>query len=246
MTWSDLLASESANAARSLAFLVEDIGNLPDIDGDRLTMAYAGCSGVLARALLFCDSAAARVLVDGFHPHLGRVMQELARTDETSQSIVQWLLDFALLSECVGTPRPAGFDSALLDPLLAARTEFGDVERRALAFTALALGDSARALAFLDQQPGQYEWPVLRVEFNQFELNRYLAHVLEQERPADWIEPAWLEYLSLFPLHVAAKAAKWPDLFNVARVLANVRGDPVGQIAEDLHARVRLLASQGQ
>src|SRR5262249_8846200 len=156
------------------------------------------------------------------------------------------LVDFALMAECMGTPRPPGFDSTLLQPLIAGRGEFSDARKRAMAFTALALRDTAAALAFLDETPATYDAPVVRFEFNQFELIRYLAAALDQRRPADWIEPAWVEYFTLFPLHISAQAAEWPDPFNFARILANVRGDTVNGIADDLYARVQLLAKQGK
>jgi hypothetical protein len=61
---------------------------------------------------------------------------------------------------------------------------------------------------------------------------------LDARRPADWIEPLWVEYFDLFPVHLAAQAAEWPDLFNFARILAGVRGENVASIADDIHARV--------
>lgn len=94
------------------------------------------------------------------------------------------------------------------------------------------------ALSFIDEPPGSYDSPLLRVEFNQLELLRYLAAALDARRPADWIEPLWVEYFELFPVHLAAQAAEWPDLFNFARILAGVRGENVASIADDIHARV--------
>ena len=75
---------------------------------------------------------------------------------------------------------------------------------------------------------------------------RYLAAALDKRWPADWIEPAWVEYLNLFPLHLAADAAEWPDLFMFARVLAELRGDKIADIADDLHARVQRLAQEAE
>jgi hypothetical protein len=246
VTWSDLVASQTANAAGTVAFLERKIPRLAKISGIELTSAFAGCSDALARGILLCGTPTTRALVQEFHPYLPRVMEALAAQNRLDASLAHWALDFALLSEYTGTPRPHGFDSALLKPLVPARGEFGDVEERALAFTALALGDTSSALAFLDEKPVTYDAPVVRFEFNQFELIRYLAAALDNRRPADWIESAWVEYLGLFPLHIAAKAAAWPDVFNFARILANVRGDKVGDIADDLHARVQLLAKQGK
>jgi hypothetical protein len=246
VTWSDLVARQRESAAGSVAYLEQDVERLASISGTDLTGAFAGCSGALARAILLCGPAAARALVRGFYPHLPRVMEELAAQNRSGAPLAHWVVDFALMSECMGMPRPPGFDSALLQPLVAAREEFSDARKRAMAFTALALGDTSTALAFLDERPATYDAPVVRFEFNQFELIRYLAAALDQRRPADWIEPAWVEYFTLFPLHISAQAAEWPDPFNFARVLANVRGDKVRDIADDLHARVQLLAKQGK
>jgi hypothetical protein len=246
VTWGDLVATQTENAASAVAFLERKIPRLATTSGFELTTAFAGCSGALARGILLCGTATVRPLVDGFHPHLPRVMEALAAQNRRGAPLAHWALDFALLAECTGRSRPPGFDRGLLEPLIAAREEFGDAQQRAMAFTALALGDTAAALAFLDERPRTYDTPVVRFEFNQFELIRYLASALDQRRPADWIEPAWVEYHTLFPLHMSAKAAEWPDVFNVARVLANVRGDKVSEIADDLHARVHLLAEQGK
>lgn len=245
VTWSDLVASETEDAAEAVAFLESDIPRLATISGFDLTRAFAGCSGAMARGILFCGTAMTRELMRGFHPHLLRVMEALASDDRRDAPLAHWVMDFALMSECMGMPRPPEVDSTLLEPLIAARGEFDDERKRAMAFTALALGDTTTALAFLGEKPATYDAPVVRFEFNQFELIRYLAAALDQHRPADWIEPVWVEYFTLFPLHISAKAARWPDLFNFARILANVRGDKVSDIADDLHARVQLLAKQG-
>jgi hypothetical protein len=246
VTWNDLVATDAGDAADAVASLEEGAANLAMVSGSKLTRAYAGCSGVLARGILFCGTARVRALEDRLHPQLPRVLEALAAQNRRGAPLAHWVLDFALISESMGTPRPSGFESTLLEPLVAGRGEFGDTEKRAMAFSALALGDTATALAFLDEAPAIYDAPRVRFEFNQFELIRYLAAALDQRRPADWIEPAWVEYFKLFPLHMSAQAAEWPDVFNFARILANVRGDKVSDIADDLHARVQLMAKQGQ
>lgn len=246
LTWNDLISRHVEDAAGSVAYMEQEAATLADLSGTDLTSAFAGCSGALARGTLLCGTATTRSFVRGFHPHLSRVIDGLAVQNRCGAPLAHWVVDFALMAECMGTPRPPGFDSSLLAPLVAARGEFGDARKRAMAFTALALGDTRTALAFLDEQPKTYDAPVVRFEFNQFELIRYLAAALDQRRPADWIEPAWVEYFELFPMHISAEAAEWPDVFNFARILANVRGDKVGDIADDLHARVQLLAKQGQ
>jgi hypothetical protein len=246
MTWSHLIATEAGNAAGSVAYLKKEIPGLGSISGVELTSVFAGCSAALARGILLCGTATTRALVSGFHPHLLRVIEALAEQNRRGAPLAHWVVDFALMSECMGTPLPPGFNSALLQPLVAARGDFSDARKRAMALTALALGDTLSALAFLDEEPKIYDAPVVRFEFNQFELIRYLTAALEQRRPADWIEPAWLEYFTLFPMHISAKAAEWPDSFNFARILANVRGAKVSDIGDDLHARVQLLAKQGK
>ena len=76
---------------------------------------------------------------------------------------------------------------------------------------------------------------------------RYLAAALEQA-PAGGLDRAAVarDTWTLFPLHLAAEAAEWPDLFMFARVLAQLRGDKVADIADDLHARVQRLAQEAE
>jgi len=246
VTWGDLISGQAENAANAVAFMEKKIPRLATLSGVDLASAYAGCSGALARGILMCGTAKVQAFVRGFHPHLARVVAALAEQNEQGTPLAHWVLDFALMAESMGVPRPAGFDASLLGPLVVARGEFDDARKRAMAFTALALGDTAAALAFIDEPPAAWDAPVVRFEFNQLELVRYLAAALDQRRPADWIEPAWVEYLGLFPLHISTKAAEWPDVFNVARILADRRSDKVADIADDLHARVQRLAAQGQ
>jgi hypothetical protein len=175
---------------------------------------------------------------------LSRAVEALDSTRRGNTDAAHQIASFALIAECTGVPRPREIDAGLLTPLMPARKEFFDPQRRSMALAALALRDTATALAFLDAKPASYEQPRLQFEFNIYELIRYLAAAIDQRRPADWIEPAWLEYLNLFPMHLAADAAAWPDLFMFARVLAELRGDRISDIADDLHARVQRLAQE--
>jgi hypothetical protein len=243
VTWSDLVASRTEDSADTIASMEKDIDELPTLSETPLELTFAGCASVLARGFLFCGTAGTRRFLAGYHPHLVRLAKQLA-DDENGQKSMREILDFALLAECAGAPRPPLLGRDLLGPVIAARREFFDHQRRSLAFTALALGDAAAALVCIDATPATHDAPVLRFEFNQFELIRYLAAAVEQKRPTDWIEPAWVEYFELFPLHIEAEAAEWPDIFNFARILANVRGDKVSDIADDLHARVQMAAKQ--
>ena len=236
--WRILVEQHAAPTKEQVDRLARDSHGYHALSGARLRSAMAGSDGVLAGGIALCGSATVRDFVHGCHPHLPRVVDELRAQDRLGAPIVGWMLNFALMSECLGVARPAGFDAELLKPLLRAREEAGDTQRRSLAFTALALGDTTSALSFIDEPPGSYDSPLLRVEFNQLELLRYLAAALDARRPADWIEPLWVEYFELFPVHLAAQAAEWPDLFNFARVLAGVRGENVASIADDIHARV--------
>jgi hypothetical protein len=185
-------------------------------------------------------------MLEHMHPALSRGVEALDATDMRDTLAALRLLNFSLVAECAGKKRPPALDTTLLKPLLPVRKSFGDAQRRSAAFAALALQDTATALAFIDAAPAKYNQPVLKFEFNIFELIRYLAAAIDQRRPSDWIEPAWLEYLEGFPLHLAAEAAEWPDLFNFARVLAQLRGDRIDGIADDLHARIARLAQASE
>ena len=245
-TWRELLKSHEPDARDLIAQHLKNFSRIGEREPARLPSAFAGTDSALARGILACGSDTVRPLIGLLHSSLARALPALTEYQLQHTQSARWILSFALIAECTGTPRPAAFDSAPLKPLVANRKELSDAEQRCAAFLALALGDTATARGLIGATPATYPQPVLRFEFNIYELIRYLADAIDQRRPADWIEPAWLEYLSGFPLHLAAEAAKWPDLFSFARILANVRGDRVEQIADDLHARVHLLAQQGQ
>jgi len=242
LEWPAYVAKFAPLAGGSAQKVAAKATDLPQREDSLLTAAFAGNDRVLSASIGLGGTEGARPMVERFHPHLERALAAFGEEDRLDSPHVQALLNFALIAECMGTPRPESFDSALLKPLVPVRKDFGDAQKRSIAFTALALGDTATALAIMNQKPRAFDAPVLRFEFNQLELIRYLAAVIDARRPADWIEPAWVEYFALFPMHLTAQAAFWPDLFNFARVLANVRGENVAKIADDIHARVQLAA----
>lgn len=242
VTWRDLVTNHAEPTQRRLEKLTLESAGYAALSGPRLRTAMASCDGVLGGGIALCGPMAVREFVRGYHPHLARVVDELRAQNRLAAPIVHWVLNFALMGESLNVTRPPGFDVSLLEPLMAGRSEFNATRCRALAFTALALGDTAAALEFVDEKPARHDAPVTRVEFNQLELIRYLAAAIDARRPALWIEPVWVEYFELFPMHLSAEAAEWPDLFNFARVLANVRGDDVATLADDVHARVKQAA----
>jgi hypothetical protein len=244
VTWPSLADEHAPDAAAMLQRYLRLRDQLPRLEGRALTDQFAGSDSTLARGCLFVGAAATREVVAACHPSVARVLGVLDDMKRKDTAIVHHVVNFALIAECIGTPRPAGVDADRMKPLVAKRAEHFDAARRSMAFTSLALGDAPTALAFLDAKPASYEQPRLSFEFNLYELIRYLAAALDRRWPADWIEPAWLEYLEGFPLHLAADAAEWPDLFMFARVLAALRGDKVADIADDLHARVQRLAQE--
>lgn len=244
--WHELLARQTP-AVRSL--IAQQLSNLADV-ADRaagtLPGAFAGADKVLARGLLCCGSAELQPLISLLNPLVPQALAALDNVAREHSQAAKRIQSFALLVECTGQSRAKGFDSSALKELAPSRKELSDAQQRSAALLALALRDTATARAFIDAEPVSYTQPVVSFEFNLYELIRYLADAIDKHRPADWIEPAWVEYIAGFPLHLAADAAEWPDLFYFARVLANVRGDKVADIADDLHARVQRLAQQGQ
>ena len=244
--WHDLVKQHAADAEADLRDLAKSSGALAGRGHASLTTMFAGLDGVLACGLALCGTAASRPLIQGFHPFLPRVVAALDATNMRAARAAHFIANFALVAECAGTPRPPSFDSGLLKPLVPVREEFSDAQRRSIALTALAFGETAMARALIDAESASRDEPRVRFEFNLYELIGYLADAIDNHYPADWVEPAWVEYLGLFPLHLAAEAAEWPDVFMFARVLAALRGDRIADIADDLHARVQLLAKQGK
>lgn len=245
-TWRELLARHGPAVRTLIEQELHDFSDIAQREAEKLPSAFAGEDDVLTRGILACGKTEVVPLVQLMHPMLRRALGALSNSDLKNSQAAKWILSFALLAEGVGTEIRPRFDATPLKPLIAGRKDLSDTEQRSAALLALALNDPATARALIDAEPASYAQPIVRFEFNLYELIRYLAHVIEHGEPADWIEPAWGEYLAGFPMHLAADAAEWPDVFYFARVLANARGDRVGEIADDLHARVRLLASQGQ
>ncbi|VTU19994.1 hypothetical protein H4CHR_00496 [Variovorax sp. PBS-H4] len=245
-TWRELLARHAPAVHALVEQELQDFADVAQREAEDLPSAFAGEDDVVARGILACGKAEVVPLVELMHPMLRRALGAVSDNDRRNSLAAKRILSFALLAEGVGTKTPSGLDATPLKSLAAGRKSLSDTEQRSAALLALAFGDPDTARALIDAEPVSYEQPVVRFEFNLYELIRYLAHVIEHRRPADWIEPAWGEYLAGFPMHLAADAAEWPDIFYFARVLANARGDRVGDMADDLHARVRLLASGGQ
>ena len=245
-TWQELLARHAPAVHQLIAQQLVNFANVAARDSSKLPSAFAGLDSVLARGILACGSAEVHALIVLMHPALSDALGAVSPSQLQHSQSAKWILSFALLAECAGIPRPPGFDSGPLKPLIRGRRELSDVEQRSAALLALALRDTMTARALIDAEPASDTQPVVSFEFNLYELIRYLADAIDQRRPADWIEPAWVEYIAGFPLHLAADAAEWPDLFYFARVLADVRGGKVSDIADDLHARVQLLAKHGQ
>ena len=244
--WHALLAEHTPIVHGLVEEELSNLADIADLEAGALAGAFAGADNVLARAILCCGSAAARPLVSLMDPLVPNALAALDSFEREHSQAAKRIQSFALLVQCTGVLRPEGSDSTPLKPLLPARAELSARQQRSAALLALAMHDTATARAFIDAEPAAYAEPVLGFEFNLYALVGYLADALDKQRPADWIAPAWLEYIEEFPLHLAADAAEWPDLFYFARIVAYLSGDRVGAIADDLHARVQLLARQGQ
>jgi hypothetical protein len=244
VNWHDLSARASVEVATVLNHCAKVSNSLQEMDGNDLLSVFAGMDSVVARSCILNGSRASRATFERYLASLSRVRRAIDSVGATKRAIAWQIENFALVAECAGMTGPAKTDAGLFKPLVAVRKTFSDSRRRSIAFTALALRDTTSALALVDAKPAEYDEPRLAFEFNIFELIRYLASAIDERRPADWVEPAWLEYLNLFPLHLAADAAAWPDLFMFARVLAALRGDKISDIADDLHARVQRLAQE--
>lgn len=244
--WRQLIAQVKAEGPVMLERLVKIGQGLDPGQWKRLVNAFIGSDGVLACGIVVWGRTASQDVIDAFHPLVSQVLKSMAANDMADTPAAHHAINLALIAESAGVSLATGIDGRLLKPLISARRNFSDRDLRSMALTALALRDTTAGLAFLGDKPARYDEPRLSFQFNIYELVRYLAATLDQRRPADWVEPAWLEYLQLFPLHLAADAAKWPDLFMFARVLAELRGDKIADIADDLHARVSRLAEEAE
>lgn len=243
MTWSEILVQD-AEWTRSVLHrqekFADEFANCEDVE---LAGAFSGSGALIARGLLLLGGAVCRPMIEKWHGVLAQVAGTLEEHAMWGERLAHEVLSFAIVAECAGLPRPTGLGGDAIQALLVGRESFSDVQRCSMALSALSLGETTAANGFIDAERVARSDPGRQFQFNLFELVRYLADALDQQRLSDWIEPAWLEYLHLFPGHLAAQAAWWPDLFSFARVLAQLRGEAVEHIADDLHGRIMLLAN---
>jgi hypothetical protein len=244
MSWREIVEQQAEPTRAALTRLEKFTAEFSHCEDAELAGAFGGTEEVLAHSLLLFGADACRPMMESWWAILPQVTATLDRYEMRGERLAHHILNFAIVAECADLTRPTGLDTESLQPLLAERETFSDTQKRSMAFTALALGETAAAYAFIGAEPIAQTEPGKTFQFNLFELIRYLADALDQQRPSDWIEPAWLEYLHLFPGHLAAQAASWPDLFCFARVLARLRGETVERIADDLYGRIMLLADE--
>ena len=152
-SWRVLLARHEPDVRRLIAQDVASASDIEDLDVEDLSTIFAGEDKVLARGILACGTEVILPLVGQLHPVLSKALASLNSFERENSLEPKRILSFALIAECTGIPRPAGFDGGPLTRLVPARDQFSDAERRSMAFLALALSDTAAARGLLDAEP---------------------------------------------------------------------------------------------
>ena len=140
-------------------------GRLQELDGNDLLTAYAGIDGVLARSCILHGSSAGPA-IEEYLAAIPRARNAVDSMGAGKRAIAYQLVSLTIIAECTGmvvaSPRRQR-------GVRAARGRAPDLPRFSTALDgiyALALGDTAAALAFLDVRPATYDEPRLAFEFN--------------------------------------------------------------------------------
>jgi hypothetical protein len=130
------------------------------------------------------------------------------------------VLHIALLLKGSGFVEELEISDKWLDGLLDSGGMSSDHDRRSFALVALAMGNVECAMRSIQAKSTPGPWcPNRTFEFNIFEMTRYFAAALSDQVDVDDVRPAYNEFVETFPIHLAAKASNFLDLFNLPMLL---------------------------
>ncbi len=227
----------------SVAALAREQARLDEIEAwsdARLLRVFSGNDVMLARLFALCGNGEYEQVLSVWHRLLPRLANAVVSSERMQHVTRRYVLYVALVLECKGYRLDAVFDSQWLNGLIGHRHFYNDAQVRTMALASLALGDTDLALAFIDASPMDVEWESgKRFEFNTFDLIRYLAQAIDADVGHGDLENCWNEFLSVFPLNLAADASDWPDLFFVRGAICKLSGREMKHVSSDVHSAIK-------
>lgn len=246
--WAALLAGEAEKSAGALRRQARALELLPSFARrGQVAGAFAGAETVLARAAVLQSPDEARPVLAGYAEHLGAAVAELADAQtDGARSRQARILGFANAARCVGVPLPAeaqGMEGDWLPALAANPAGLSELDRETLAFAAVAAGLPDAAARFVEGGLPASAEAGRTFGADYAGLARYLAAAVRDGAPAADVEPAFADFLLDFPVKLASETTDWPALLWCGRaVLSRIGGLADGEVAAELHRRVRALA----
>lgn len=244
--WKPLLQEEASRLDIHLEILqdlfprIEGEATAENLDTSLLSAARFLAATLVASGLDCCD--AERNRIDTLWPRLIPALR--ATLPKRRGLAIKGAVDYINISQCAGREVPAAA-AALVEPTIERLTDLLDLvthsDRRTLALTALAFGrdDLVPKFAAGGKLPRSFK-PGQTFDLNIRAFTRYLAVAVEHGAEAEDVEPAWREFVALFPQQLASESLGWVGLFTAARIMmVHFEKRDVGEVAQALHDFVR-------
>jgi hypothetical protein len=243
--WAGLL-EERDEAAQYLESARGDAALLPaERAGGGVSGGFLGTGAVLARAAVLLSPARAAEVAALYLPFLAQAVADVdaaGPVDDAHPRAVD-VLEVANAARCCGSALPpdaGGVERAWLPALAERGASLDEFVREEVAFACVAAGlPELVARVFGAALPARVE-PGRTFGPNLGGLAKYLAAAARDGAALADVEPALDDFLADFPVKLQSGTEDWPTLLWCGRaVLSTIGGMQEGQVAAEIHRRVR-------
>ena len=242
ITWRSIYERDKLPTVTSVQEDINYAREFVELDDNQLVDAYSGMEFTVASGLALLDVSRSSELVALCASQISRACETVKKQQLYKWGMGSSVLQMVLIVKGSGFAEELQIDAEWLKGILCSGEILSDLDRRKFALIALAVGDPECAMQFIGSNLIVEPWrPNQTFEFNIFELIRYLATALVNQVGVEDIQPAFNEFIELFPIHLAASASSLPDLFNLAYVVARIEGNGFSRVNSALNEQIKEL-----
>jgi hypothetical protein len=221
--WPELLAHRTEHLQKHVAQQRDSLARLAPGNSAALGNV-AGAANSILDALPIIGREACLPLVE-----CARAVREREQVDAEASALAPVQLGYANLDVALRALQgPAGTDereARYLERVYAAKKQLTEQDEFRLAFQALAVGRADIVQGLFGKDKSASFDPNATFEFHTEAFLRQIARAQSESRPASDVEPAWREFVRLFPRKYAAKTLKLRDFAHASRaVLVQLAG----------------------
>lgn len=215
--WPELLAQKTEHLHKHVAQQQASLARLAP--GNRAALGnIAGAASSILDALPVIGREACLPLLE-----CARSVRERENAQPPEGALAPVLLGYANLEAALrALYGQAGSDeneARYLEQLSAAKKKLNEQDRYRLAFHALAVGRADIVHALYGKDKGGSFDPNATFEFHTEAFLRQIARAQSEARAASDVEPAWREFVQLFPRKYAAQKLKLRDFAHASRAV---------------------------